>query len=179
MVGFKNFTFCWSVHAGWVDGDILKGCFKCHVLCVDPKRILWCPIVWVSWMGPGRGSWWCTWWSGGAVRERCVCRASQCVLVVVWASIFAASTNKGVVPAWRANGSMLLLSLSHRYMSPLWWLFTYLFKLKYGINDSILTTDASCPLFKCPYWFLMLVCHQNHQVCKLHWAASSTPSDKH
>ena len=48
-------------------------------------------------------------------------RASLHTLAAVWASIFAASTDKGVVPAWRANGSMLLLSLSHRNTSPLWW----------------------------------------------------------
>ena len=63
-----------------------------------------------------------------------LCRASQCALTAVWVSIFTASADKGVVPAWRANGSMLLLSLSHRYMSPLWWLITYLSEPKYGIN---------------------------------------------
>ena len=56
------------------------------------------------------------------------------VLAVVWASIFTASTDKGVVPAWRANGSMLLLSLSHRYTSPLWWSIMYLSEPKYGMK---------------------------------------------
>ena len=47
------------------------------------------------------------------------CSASQCALVVVWVSIFAASTDRGVVATWRANSSRSLLSLSHRYTSPL------------------------------------------------------------
>ena len=46
------------------------------------------------------------------------CRASQHALMAVWVSIFAASADKGVVLACRANSSMLLVSLSHRYMSP-------------------------------------------------------------
>ena len=45
MVGFKDLTFCGSVHAGWIYGDIVKGCFKCNILCTSPKWILWCPIL--------------------------------------------------------------------------------------------------------------------------------------
>ena len=77
-------------------------------------------------------------------------------MAAVWVSIFTASADKGVVPAWRANGSMLLLSLFHRYMSPLWWLIMYVSKPKYGMNGLILTTNALCPLFKCPYLVLVL-----------------------
>ena len=47
------------------------------------------------------------------------CNASQHALVAVWASIFIASTDRDIVPARRANSSRLLLSLSHRYTSPL------------------------------------------------------------
>ena len=47
------------------------------------------------------------------------CSASWHALAAVWVSIFTASTDRGVVPTRRANSSRSLLSLSHRYTSPL------------------------------------------------------------
>ena len=112
---------------------------------------MWCPVMWVMWGG--------SWqkplklvsddldelWDWDLF-----CRVSWCVLAAVWASIFTVSTDRGVVPAWMANGLMLLVSLSQRYTSPLWWSIMYLSVSKYGTNNSIYTTEASCPLCTCP-----------------------------
>ena len=155
VIWFEDLTICWSVHAGWVDGDVVKSCFKGHVLCIDPERIMWCTIVWFSWMGPGRGPWW-MWWSWRAVGKGSALKGQLMHIGSSLGKHLCCIHWQGCSACLEGQGSMLLLSLSHRYTSPLWWSITYLSESKYGINNLILTMDASCPLFKCPYLVLVL-----------------------